>query len=209
MKWSGFSENVSGKKAGEQMKRFLSRIFIGIIQISVWLVGADAQEMDIRDIRGPVEYPLDPVFVGLLFAAALILIIFLVWMIIKYRKAKPKTVRTKIQLPWELAIEQLNHLMENNYIETNKFDSFYMELSGILRSYLENNFSIRAPEMTTEEFLSSIRKNDILFGEQKEALKKFLLYADMVKFAKVNPSRKDVEDGYRLAKEFIEQTRKV
>ncbi|MGE0267748.1 MAG: hypothetical protein AB7S78_04750 [Candidatus Omnitrophota bacterium] len=190
------------------MKRILTYITMWGLLLSTGIAISQAQEVDIRDVRGPVEYPLNPVFIGLLFVIVFIVIIFLVLMIGKYKKLRPKRIRIKVKSPWEIAIDHLNLLMEKDYVETNKFDLFYTELSGILRSYLENNYSIRAPEMTTEEFLFSIRKNDLLFGKQKEILKEFLVYADMVKFARVTPSRKEAESGFRLAKEFVEQTKK-
>jgi len=190
------------------MYRKWANIPILFLSIFSFLTKAMAQEGDIRDVHGPVEYPLNPVLIFLVSSLLFLLILFMILRFIKRQILKSKFKKSSLKLPWEFAIDQLAHLKSKNYIETNKFDIFYTELSSILRNYLEDNFSIRAPEMTTEEFLSSIKNNDLLFNDQKEILKKFLSYADMVKFAKFTPSRINAEEGFHLAKVFIEQTKK-
>ena len=178
------------------------------MQIFSSLSNAMAQEGDIRDVHGPVEYPFNPVLIILVCSFLFLLIIFIILRILKRQTLRSKLKKVTRKLPWELAIDQLIRLKSKNYVETNEFDVFYTELSSILRSYLEDNFSIRAPEMTTEEFLTSIKNNDLLFNDQKEILKKFLSYADMVKFAKFTPSRMEAEQGFHLAKVFVEQRKK-
>lgn len=190
------------------MNKNLTNFMIVYMLFSGFLSKAVAQEGDIRDVHGPVEYPLAPGLIVLVCSIFFVLFIFIILKILKRQTLKLKLRKGKVKLPWELAIDQLSQLKQKNYIEENNFDAFYTELSSILRTYLENNFSIRAPEMTTEEFLTSIKNNDLLFNNQKEILKKFLSYADMVKFAKFTPSQREAEEGYHLAKVFIEQTKK-
>jgi len=57
----------------------------------------------------------------------------------------------------EIAYEQLEMLRLKDLARAGKDQRVLFELSGILRHYLEGRFALRAPEMTTEEFLAHVR----------------------------------------------------
>ena len=162
---------------------------------------------ELRDVKVPVDYPESFlwfimigifVFIGLGF--------FLRWY---WGRKKEKVEAPEIQRsPWEIAFEMLNGLMAKKYLEDGKFPLFYAELSDIIRLYIENRFAIRAPEMTTEEFLNSIQNAQVLTDQHRSALKNFLQAADMVKFAKYTPGVDEAREGYELAKVFIEETKR-
>ena len=82
-----------------------------------------------------------------------------------------------------------------------------VELSDIVRRYLENRFNLRAPEMTTEEFLNGVKDNKALSYEHKSLLREFLLHCDLVKFAKYEPPEKEADLSFKSAKELIDQTK--
>ena len=84
---------------------------------------------------------------------------------------------------------------------------YYTRLSDIVRRYLENRFSFRAPEMTTEEFMENIKNSSVLVEEHKELLKEFLSHCDMVKFAKYGPTPIEMLDSFKSAESLVEQTR--
>ena len=52
-------------------------------------------------------------------------------------------------------------------------ETFFVELTDILRSYCEARFDVRATEATTPEFLGRIRANPLLTPEQQTALADF------------------------------------
>jgi hypothetical protein len=72
---------------------------------------------------------------------------------------------------------------------------------------MENRFSLRAPEMTTEEFLIDLKNSDVLNEEQKSLIREFLSHCDMVKFARYLPGGSESESSYNSAERMIEQTR--
>jgi hypothetical protein len=51
----------------------------------------------------------------------------------------------------------LEALKAKDYISRGLIKEYYTEISDITRHYLENRFNLKAPEMTTEEFLASAR----------------------------------------------------
>ena len=125
---------------------------------------------------------------------------------IKRYYARKALLNERPKTAFELAIEQLEALMKRGYLDDGAFDPFYSELTTILRDYIESRMDIRAPEMTTEEFLLSLKTSAKILDKYKEALKGFLEYADMVKFAKHQPSVEDAQKGYTLARNFVVET---
>ena len=109
--------------------------------------------------------------------------------------------------PWEIAYEQLDRLDRSSYLSEGRFKEYFSELSGIIRLYFENRFEIRAPEMTTEEFLWSLERSQELAAVHKETLKKFMTSCDIIKFAKHIPRAEEAEEGFRFARQLIEETR--
>lgn len=86
-------------------------------------------------------------------------------------------------------------------------DAFFVELSSIARRYLEDRFDLRAPELTTEEFLVLTAKSAELTGEHRGLLQSFLKRADMVKFAGFEPSDSEVDGSVEAVRQFLDDTR--
>ena len=98
--------------------------------------------------------------------------------------------------PYEIALERLDKLLRSDMLDKGQVREFYFELTALLRTYIEGQFSLRAPEQTTEEFLAELRKS-LAFNPQtaRDLLRRFLEHGDMVKFAKLEPSRDEAIRG--------------
>jgi len=107
----------------------------------------------------------------------------------------------------EIAYEALYALKQKEYLKNREFNLYYIELSDIVRRYLENRFDLRAPQMSTEEFLNSVKNNKALSYEHKSLLRDFLFHCDLVKFAKYEPNEKEANLSFESAKKLIDQTR--
>ena len=70
-----------------------------------------------------------------------------------------------------------------------------------------HRFEMRAPELTTEEFLASVGKSPDLSQDHQMLLREFLRQADLVKFAGARPSDEDIEKSIGSAQRFLEETR--
>ena len=106
----------------------------------------------------------------------------------------------------EVALEALSKLHAARLIEAGKHEEFYIRLSDIVRGYLEVRFHLRAPEMTTEEFLQVAQRDPQLTPPQRSLLGTFLSEADLVKFARYVPESSDAERAYHAAGEFVRST---
>ena len=82
----------------------------------------------------------------------------------------------------------------------------YTELSAIVRKYIENRFNIKATGQTTREFLIASKQNPLLEGNDQQALSAFLISADLVKFARHEPSRDICDKAITQAEQFIAAT---
>jgi hypothetical protein len=86
-------------------------------------------------------------------------------------------------------------------------DAWFVELSSIVRSYLERRYDIRAPELTTEEFLQVASRAPELTAAHRTQLSQFLERCDRVKFAGYRPDTNESIDTLAAARAFIEDTR--
>lgn len=161
---------------------------------------------DIRDIKPlmilPSHWHWDWIFL------ALVVICVAAWLVILFLKAPPEEEKIEVVplKPWEKAYDRLENLRLKKLIERPYLKPFYIELSDIIRRYLEERFSIKAPEMTTEEFLQSLESSPVLNEAEQSMLKEFLHMCDMVKFAKFQPSREEAQRSFDLVKLIIDQT---
>jgi len=121
------------------------------------------------------------------------------------RKAEEETVPPVP--PHEQAYEALEKLLREDLLTQGQVKLFYLRLSNILRHYIEGRFSLRAPERTTEEFLIDLRAGDDFSAEQKALLRRFLEHCDLVKFAKHDPTRAEIDQSVDACRNFIDETK--
>jgi hypothetical protein len=165
------------------------------------------EEKDIKDIKGLAGLRFDGskvLLVLLILIAGAAVIVFL-WI---RRRRLIEEERLKSRAAHIIAYEELTELKEEHLPDKGLVKEYYSRLSDIARHYLENRFLYRAPEMTTEEFLTSIKSAKDLDSEQKELLKNFLSHCDMVKFAKYGPTPIEVLDSYNSTEDLVDQTKK-
>jgi len=143
---------------------------------------------DIRDIRGPKSFAGKMLHYAAIILAAILITGAIFWGILL--RKKKKELKNSIIPAHVIAYEALSALEKKDYIRTGQTKAFYIELSDIVRHYLENRFNIRAPEMTTEEFLSKVKEDSSLSIEHKGLLRDFLATCDLVKFARYQPVEK-------------------
>jgi len=156
---------------------------------------------DLEEIQGPVALP-EPRSGALLWiivaCPSLVLLGLAIWFVLRRKAAQPERVLS----PQELAYLELQQIIEAELSERD-VKVFYVELTGVVRRYIERTTGIHAPEQTTEEFLREIGAGDVFSQDDRERLGSFLEAADLVKFAAHEPTAHDVEESFRRAKVFI------
>ena len=164
-------------------------------------VGDDVPKLsDLKPATGPVELP-EPANTSLwwlLGACVLSVLAVLVWR----RWRRPSRSQVPQLSPFERAYLELDTLIERNLAETD-VKLFYVELTAIVRRYIERTTGVRAPEQTTEEFLREIGSFATFSPDDRARLQQFLESADLVKFAGQRPDNQDIEQSFERAKAFI------
>lgn len=163
----------------------------------------------LRDIKGPVSLPLSwkSYALGAMALAALAALAVIIYRRYQKTSRNTPTPAPPPRPPYEVALEALNALIKKDLVSQGQAKEHYFELTDILRQYLEARFALRAPEMTTEEFMNSISRSNRLKGVHKAALREFLSHCDMVKFARYTPGSTEVRDSYACALNLVKQTR--
>lgn len=168
------------------------------------VVGAFAQ--DIRDVKAPVEFPAYRVAVFIVLA--IIFCVGLAYLLYRrYQRRISSRPKIPAKTPWERAHERLDTLVHSGLLSAGQWEQYYLTLSDIIRRYFEERFEIRAPEMTSEEFLVSLRNFTGLTDPSKALLQEFLTASDMVKFAKYSPDAAQAENDTALARRLVDETR--
>lgn len=161
---------------------------------------------DIRDVKPPMAFPGNPIPWFLL----VILIVLFLFVAGQWYLRNKKNRGSKVPpapLSWDAAYDRLRQLRQQNFPAQGKIKEYYTQLSDIIRRYIEDRFTIRAPEMTTEEFLFSLRTSADLSAQHKAALQDFLNCCDMVKFARYDSNAQEIELSFQMAERFITETK--
>ncbi len=115
--------------------------------------------------------------------------------------------RTEVKIsPYERASLALAELERQGLPQGEELDAWYVRLSGIVRRYLEDRFALRAPELTTEEFLRVAQRSVQLSAEHKSLLTGFLADCDKVKFAGYEPGDEESRSVLEAARRFLLET---
>jgi len=170
------------------------------------VLGDADEKTDIRDIKGPEPVPPD---LRLWYAlGALVVLLGLVGLLVRRLRAqrRPPVISVPPRPAHEIAAEALRALRARRLPELGEFKEFYSALSGIVRRYLEDRFVVRAPEMTTEEFLEATARSAVLQPGQRQLLGDFLAESDLVKFARHVPTLADSDRVLGAAERFVDET---
>jgi hypothetical protein len=156
---------------------------------------------DIHDIKPPIDIPTG--WEWLWWTLGGLVLVAIIIFAIRYWLAKRSKAEIIIEIPpHERARRKLEGALE--LFEQPK--PFCILVSDAVRLYLEERFGLRAPERTTDEFLNELQRSRELTPSQKESLERFLSACDMVKFARYEPGRPDLESLYNSALRLIEET---
>jgi len=172
----------------------------------------DCENASLDDIgltTQPIPKPLWHLYLAI--AVLVLLGLFLLWLLYRRKRTELPEEITPLSAQ-ELALRRLSELLESRKHESD-VKGFFVELSDIVRWYVERLTGIRAPELTTEEFLHKIAEPTRWYRSGSElparytgsldTLVPFLEAADSVKFAKHVPTNDEIMLAFHRAENFI------
>ncbi|MCA8955863.1 MAG: hypothetical protein KDC87_07305, partial [Planctomycetes bacterium] len=138
---------------------------------------------------------------------ALLLVLMVVW----WLRRRPKRRRAlPVEVPPEphvVALRALERLRQGPRATPEEVEVFYVQVSQVVRNYLEARFGLHAPLRSTEEFLAEVERGDALTTAHRQGLRVFLQQCDLVKFARLLPGSDVHEQSLRSAEQFVQETR--
>ena len=130
---------------------------------------------------------------------AAVAVLFVAFRLVKFAAQKVKEHRMS---PIERAWVELDRLLRKGLPGRGRYKDFYVELTMVVRRYIQRKYGIRAPHLTTEEFLAEvIAGGDRLASPAR--LKQFLESSDMVKFAGVEATPDMADAATDSARDYL------
>ncbi len=138
----------------------------------------------------------------------IVLVVFVTLYFIRNRKAAPAKPRGPVESLQDYTLRLLRELEARQLWQSQQVKEYYVQLTEIIRNYIEARFNTPALELTTDELLYKAQ-----FHREMQPylglLTELLNIADLAKFAKFQPMPQDMTDAMEKAKEFVDRSRPV
>jgi len=180
------------------------------------LLNVYAPEVDtslaIKPIKPPINTPITLAEIlpwiaisygGLL---AITLIIALIWMYTQRDKDPEVFAALRQDPPHIVAFRELDKLKQEKIWEQGRIKEFYTGLTAAIRTYIERQYGIPAMESTTDEILLTFTKINTEDEILNEMLRDLLNLADLVKFAKEDPTPLENQSNLNNGYLFVQKT---
>ncbi len=167
------------------------------------MIPPDLAESGVADIRGPRRV-MPSWRMMLRRAGAWVMLAAGAWLAWRLVRRLRRFWRLRQMSPRQRALYELEQLLSSRLRTAGRQKEFFAALSLIVRRYIERAHAIRAPEQTTEEFLTAVAADARFEPAVLEKLAEFLRNADLVKFAAWQPDDPVAERAVQTAREYIE-----
>ena len=178
------------------------------IEINVVSIVAKTGSQSMRPIKGPVpvsrRWPMTTIILVLLLAGILYGLYVIYGKRVPTEHIEVETVQSS-KTADEMALEKLNHLKGSKYLQSGEIKEFYVQLSYILREYVENSVYIKTLEMTTEE-IKQYRSVIPFDRDQLGIWMDILQRADLSKYAKLDPEKMICHEDLAAGETFVKNT---
>ena len=177
------------------------------VTMTVTTIQIDTATFTPHDIKGQITYPVTfaevvPWVLGAIGLAALVLLV--IWLIRRYSRrgedSKPKDP------PYVVALRGLDRWRGDKFWAPDKQKTFYSGVTDTLKEYIDAEFGVDAPEMTTAELFEALKGREDITPEMFERLKKLFETADFVKFAKLTLPPEENAGVLPTAVSFVTET---
>ena len=132
--------------------------------------------------------------------AGFLLILALLYFI--FRKIR-LAVRVHRMSPLERALYELDKLLKKGLPGRGFYKDFYVELTMVVRRYIERRYGVRAPNLTTDEVLRAAGADPAFPQRTIAELKAFLESADLVKFAGLEATPEMADGATGKARNYL------
>jgi hypothetical protein len=99
-------------------------------------------------------------------------------------------------------MNRLQELKDQKLWQKEQVKKYYIELSAIVRHYIERRYQVDSEELTSRETLAQLKT--MVSAQAYSHLKELLEQADLVKFARMKPLPDENDMSFKHAVAFIE-----
>lgn len=191
---------------------------------SPYVMSTDSFQLLVQTVPVDTTQPFKPIkdimavkttwrdYIGYIIGSIIFLILLAV-VIIYFRKNKktpaPAIIPAgPVETLTEKTLRLLNELEHKQLWEHGQVKEYYIELTDILRAYIEDRFKTPALELTTDEILQQARRHKEMV-KHIDLLRTTLETADLAKFAKAQPLPQEHIDAMELTRQFVKATKPV
>jgi hypothetical protein len=170
-----------------------------MVEVRWVMIDEGSSLFDIKDVLS-VPYPW---YVYALIALIVVLLIILIRYIIKrIKQPRLEPIQEPEVDPYDWATERLNVLRSSDIWTNEKYGLFFLELTTIIRQFVERSHGVRVMEATLDELLQRV---DLLplTPEQRKSMKAFFQHAELIKYAKQSPNQSDADYYIQEVETFI------
>ena len=177
------------------------------ITMKVTTIQIDTATYTPHDIKGQITYPVTfaevlPWVLGAIGLAALVLLA--IYLIRRYSR-KGQDEKSK-DPPYVVALRGLDRYRGDKFWAPDKQKTFYSGVTDTLKEYMDAEFGVDAPEMTTAELFAALKGREDITPEMYERLKGLFETADFVKFAKMTVPPEENAGVLPTAVKFVTET---
>jgi hypothetical protein len=128
-----------------------------------------------------------------------------------YKKdKKPIFFKVKPKLPAHIiALAKLEKIRVEKIWNKGQIKEYHVQITDVVREYIENRFGVFAKEMTSSEVLESFINSKLVESDLLEKLRQILELADAVKFAKLQALQNENDLSLKNSFEFVESTKEI
>jgi len=177
--------------------------------IRIRILSALSKAQSPPEVYDPLPVPVFTLRQKIILALLLILLIFAVIGILHRRRTRiPESRKGEaLKAPFDEAEQSFRNLEERKYLEKGEWKAFYLELTIILKGYIERTFYLHITDLPTAELLPVLKKE--IPDLWSEPMSDLIRYSDLVKFARLESSvekgRQDLKQAYEWCK-MVEKT---
>lgn len=134
--------------------------------------------------------------VGIIIIGSIVLAIFM--------RRKPEDQNSKepaIPLPIQW-LNQLEEIERQQLWQNGKHKEYYIEVTGVIRKFIEYKYNIQALEQTSHEIIDALRLSSIP-GTMMTRIQNLFSISDLIKFAKSLPTPQENQEAMNIAKSIL------
>lgn len=181
----------------------------GYLQVDSIAIDTTGMIRDIKKVEWIMPTPRDfiPFMIALGIMGLIAFLIIYFWPGSRERILKNSS---KIFEPAHIvALRELDKLKAQKLWQQKQTKEYYSRLTAIIRTYIEQQFGLRAMEETTAEIIKDIQNNNLENKLNINDLQKLLSLADLVKFARGEAQPEENIEHLERAYDFIKSSRQA